>query len=169
VSWKAASFFHWIPYLVAVGLMAVGIAEAVEVAKLRQQKDALAQQLNAARADAQRLRESYGLVSLRLTALDAKDPAYAGARVMVAWDAHEHRGSIALEQFPPMPAGRDYQLWVLDPNAPTPLNAGVVSGARPFSVAAVSVAQPGFALSLEPAGGSPTLTGPILFAVAPAE
>ena len=169
MSWKAAPFFHWIPYFVAVGLMAVGIAEAVEFSMLRQQNLALARQLDAALTEARHLRESYALVTLRLVALDAKDPAYANARVLVAWDSHLHRGSITLDQFPLTPAGRDYQLWVLDPHAATPLDAGVVKGARPFSVAAASVAQPGFALTLEPAGGSPTLTGPILFAVAPAE
>jgi anti-sigma-K factor RskA len=102
-------------------------------------------------------------------ALYAKDPDYANARVVVAWDTTLHRGSIVLENMPLAPAGHDYQLWVLDPNALQPLNAGVIAGAQTFTAAGVSVARPGFALSLEPTGGSTTVTGPILFAVAPAE
>ncbi len=102
-------------------------------------------------------------------ALDAKDPAYTTARVLVGWDGNQHRGSIALQDFPPTPAGHDYQLWVLDPNAPAPVNAGVLTAARTFADTTCSMPRPGFAISLEPAGGSTSLTGPILFAVAPAE
>jgi anti-sigma-K factor RskA len=65
------------------------------------------------------------------------------------------------------PAGHDYQLWVLDPNALGPISAGLITGARSFDAQQITTDNPGFAISLEPAGGSPEPTGPILFAVAP--
>ena len=42
-------------------------------------------------------------------------------------------------------------------------------GGRSFDVDLISTTQPGFAISLEPSGGVPAPTGPILFAVAPGQ
>jgi hypothetical protein len=157
------------PYLVAAGLLALSLGQTVEIKRLRQERLRTQEQLLKARGEITALQKSDALISLHLSTLEARDPAYAACRVFVAWDASSHRGSIALENMPLTPAAHDYQLWVLDPNAPGPLNAGVVKTARPFEAGPVSVPRPGFALSLEPAGGSPAPTGPILFAVAPAE
>jgi anti-sigma-K factor RskA len=143
--------------------------QSLQLMKLQAGFDDAHKLLHAADDRMSRLEQSNALISLRLSSLEAKDPAYANARVFVAWDATNHRGSIALENFPLTPAGHEYQLWVLDPNAPAPVNAGVVTGARTFEDAACSMPRPGFAITLEPSGGSTSLTGPILFAVAPAE
>ncbi len=160
---------QWIPHSVALGLLVLAVFEAAEFVHLRRDR----QQLQAQLADAQntiaRLQQSNALITLRVVALDSKDADYANARVLVAWDAIQHRGSIALQDFPLTPAGHDYQLWVLDPNAPSPLSAGVINASRVFDVPSCSMPRPGFAISLESAGGSASLTGPILFAVAPAE
>jgi anti-sigma-K factor RskA len=166
---KVLAFSPLFPFAIAACLMVIGIIEAVEVFRLSDEKADLQAQLDTAQADVQHLRDSNALISLRLAALDPKDPAYAAARVLVAWDANQHHGSIALQNMPLTTAGHDYQLWVLDPNAPAPISAGVISAARPFEVTSVSTAKPGFAISLEPTGGSDKPTGPILFAVAPAE
>jgi anti-sigma-K factor RskA len=56
---------------------------------------------------------------------------------------------------------------VLDPQALAPVNAGVITASRSFAVQPVGTQSPGFAISLEPSGGRPEPTGPILFAVAP--
>jgi len=85
----------------------------------------------------------------------------------VAWDPYQERGVVAMEDLPAAPAGYDYELWVLDPAAEAPLGAGLLAGPRSFTVKPVSTPSPGFAISLEPGGGSPEPTGPILFAVAP--
>lgn len=153
----------------ATCLVVLAVVAGLEIRTQAAARREAEQQLRVAQEKIARLEASNALTSLRLSALEAKDPAYAGARVFVAWDAMEHRGSIALENLPPTPAGRDYQLWVLDPNAPGPVSAGVVTGARTFAAGSCSMPQPGFAISLEPSGGSPSLMGPILFAVAPAE
>jgi anti-sigma-K factor RskA len=157
---KVVPFPQWLPYAVAAGLMVLGIYQAVQVSRLKTD-------LVATRTDAEQLRHSNALLGLRIVTLQAQDASYVASRVTVAWDPYEHRGVIALQDLPLPPAGKDYQLWVLDPNAPTPVNAGLITAARPFHTDPISTENPGFAISLEPAGGSPSPTGPILFAVAP--
>jgi len=157
----------WIVYAIATCLLVMAIVQCVEL--LRADNDRLRLQAELQRANEKigSLGQSNALVSLHLVYLDGMDPAYINSHVFVAWDGNQHRGSIALENMPLTPAGQDYQLWVLDPNAPAPLNAGVVAGARTFSVPGVSVPLPGFGVSLEPKGGSTNPTPPFLFAVAP--
>lgn len=157
----------WIVYAIASYLLVLAVVQCVELVRADGDRLRLQTQMQRASAKIASLEQSNALVSLHLAALDAMDPNYAAARVFVAWDGNQHRGSIALEDMPLTPAGRDYQLWVLDPNAPAPLNAGVVTGARTFEVPAVSVPLPGFGISLEPRGGSANPTPPFLFAVAP--
>ncbi len=157
---RVRSFSSFIPYAIAACLMALGIYETTQIKGLKTE-------LAASRADAAHLRESNALVGLRLQTLAAKDGAYAASQIIVAWDSYQHRGVVALENLPAPGAGHDYQLWVLDPGAEAPLNAGVVSSSRSFAVRPVSTPHPGFAVSLEPSGGQPEPTGPILFAVAP--
>jgi anti-sigma-K factor RskA len=96
---------------------------------------------------------------------------HGAAKVMVAWDPQRSCGMVSMNDMPPAPAGSDYQLWVLDPSKPAPVNAGVVprgATSQHFIAGEVHMPRPGFAISLEPAGGRPEpTTGEILFAVAP--
>jgi hypothetical protein len=154
----------WTSYFIAACLMLLGIFQL-------QQIIALKTELKTSLADAAHLRASNAYVGLCLTMLEpkdaAQDPSYATSKIMVAWDPNEDRGVVSPQGLPTAPSGHDYQLWVLDPNAEAPINAGVFTGPRPFTVKAPSMADPGFAVSLEPGGGSPLPAGPILFAVAP--
>jgi anti-sigma-K factor RskA len=153
-------FSRWVPYVIAACLMILGVSQARQILDLKSQ-------LLAARTDATRLRESNALTDLRLAMLETKDASYTSSQIMVAWDSYQHRGVVAMENLPASPAGHDYQLWVLDPAAEAPISAGLLTTSRPFTVQPVSTPRPGFAISLEPGGGSPEPTGPILFAVAP--
>jgi anti-sigma-K factor RskA len=96
---------------------------------------------------------------------------HGDAKIMVAWNPKTRCGMVSMDDMPPPPAGSDYQLWVLDPSQPAPVNAGVVprgATSQHFTVDGVHMPRPGFAVSLEPAGGRPEPTsGEILFAVAP--
>jgi anti-sigma-K factor RskA len=161
------TFSPWFPYVVAACLMVIGVTEAAEIFHLSAAKRALAAQMAVTTAEAEHLRSSLALEDLQVRLLEARDPAYAAASVVVAWDAHQHHGAVSLHNLAAAPAGHAYQLWVLDPTAPAPISAGVVTGGRSFDSPTVSAPKPGFALSLENAGGSATLTGEILFAVAP--
>lgn len=157
---RSVIYTRWLPYLIAASLMAVSIGLGVQVGTLKKQ-------LATATNDANHLRRSNALLGLKLAWLDAKDPAYASSRIVVAWDPYEHHGVISVEALPPAPAGHDYQLWVLDPNALAPISAGVITESRPIHIDAITTDNPGFAVSLEPTGGSASLGGSILFAIAP--
>jgi anti-sigma-K factor RskA len=81
--------------------------------------------------------------------------------VRAQFDASAGQIALALDG-PPAGAGQDYELWLIDGNsAPRPL--GLLRGQR-VSLAADLRAGQTLAISLEPAGGSPTgaPTGPVL-------
>ena len=147
-------------YVIAGCLMVIGLSEARQILDLKSQ-------LQAARDDAARLRESNALTSLHLETLESRDPAYAAAKITIAWDSYRRLGVVAAQNLPDRPAGQEYHLWVLDPTAFAPISAGLLNDSQPFTVTPVSTPRPGFAVTLEPAGGGKELTGPILFAVAP--
>jgi len=154
----------WLPYAIAVCLMIIGIGEAKLI--LGQQA-----QLLSVRSEIGKLRDSNALIQLHLTTLEAKDAAYLSSKVIVAWDPSTRQGFASLISLPAPPTGCDYQLWILDPGAEVPVNAGVIAAdavSHRFAVHAVSMDNPGFAISLEPKGGRPAPSGPLLFAVAPA-
>ena len=153
---KIIPFSHWVPYAIAACLMILGITQARQILDLKSQ-------IAAARLDENRLAESNALTGLRLATLEAKDDSYASSKIMVAWDPYRHRGVVAMDNLPSPPSGYDYQLWVLDPSAPAPLDAGLISGSRPFTVQPVGTPAPGFAISLEPSGGRPRTDGPNSF------
>jgi anti-sigma-K factor RskA len=160
---RIVSFWQWIPYALAACLMGLAIWQAHLISGLKVR-------LQSVRGELAALQERNDLAELRLTTLAAKDPAYVSATIMVAWDPQLHHGVITMQNLPPPPAGHDYQLWVLDPTEPAPVNAGLIkfdAGSDAFAVHPVSTTGPGFAISLEPSGGGPTPTGAILFAVAP--
>jgi hypothetical protein len=154
---------QWIPYIIAICLMMIGIGQTKLILDLQSQ-------LLIVRSEVATLRESNGLMQLHLTTLQAKEPAYAMTKVLVAWDPHLYRGVISLENLPAPPPGYAYQLWVLDPAAEAPMSAGLISmevTSHRFAVHSVSTENPGFAISLEAGGAHAVPTGSILFAVAP--
>ncbi len=132
----------------------------------------LKSQLRTANAQIDRLQQSNAMMSLRVLPLEARDASYGTAKVIVAWDPYQSRGVVSAQGLPSPAAGTNYQLWVLDPAAQTPVNAGMIrteSVSTPFSVPATSTISPGFAITLEPAQGSPEPTSSILFAVPPGQ
>lgn len=163
---KIVPFSQWIPYAIAACLMVLGISQATQIVGLKSQVRDLESGVAQLRSNA--------LSDLRVAdvpeaAAGQANPALASTHVEVAWSPSQHCGVVSTEGLPAAPPDRDYELWVLDPKAPTPISAGLLSGSRSFTAPPVSTSQPGFAISLEPRGGMPTPTGPILFAVAPGQ
>jgi anti-sigma-K factor RskA len=118
------------------------------------------------------MNEALAMIQLHLSTLEAKDVSYQSSKIMVAWDSFQHHGTIAMQNLPEPPAGRNYQLWVLDPGALSPISAGIIHPGKPsgaFTVNTLTTTNPGFAITLEPGGGSPQPTSAILFAVAPGQ
>jgi anti-sigma-K factor RskA len=119
-----------------------------------------------------RAREVAGLLATieapatRVVALAATEPGgRASARAFVAAD-----GTIALlvQGLPPPPPGRVYQLWCIEGGVPA--SAGVfgtsAAGGARHTLASVAPHGEGFvlAVTLEPAGGVPAPTGPMVLA-----
>jgi anti-sigma-K factor RskA len=162
---RTVPFVGWLPYAVAACLMGLAVYQSKEIFRLHRQ-------VGAEHARATALAQNNRMAEMQLASLEAKDAAYASAKVMVAWDPQNHNGVVSIQNMPPPPPGHDYQLWVLDPTAPGPISAGLLrmeSGDQGFAVPPVRSQGPGFAVSLEPAGGRPSPTGSILFAVAPGQ
>lgn len=80
--------------------------------------------------------------------------------VIASWDSERQQGLLNLSRLPLPPADKSYQLWIITPDSPQPVDVGVIISdtARyefrspyPTKVAAL-------AISLEPKGGSPAPT-----------
>ena len=172
-----ARFPFWVPYALAAGFMLLGLFDAWWIKSLRADLLATRGSLLSRQWQVTEDSERQSLADIRLLPLDvhdpaAKDPAFAAAKIAVAWNTRLHQGIVALHNIPPPPAGYDYQLWVLDPGALAPISAGLLAaggGSRNFMVTPPTTEKVGFAVSLESAGGRPEPTGPILFAVAPGQ
>lgn len=120
------------------------------------------------RGELTRLRATDALAQVELRALRAAGGQSLRAVAVVAWDPVTQRGLFEVQQLPAPAAGKDYQLWVIDPARADPVSAGVFlvdangRAALRFHPVAANLQPTNFAVSLEPAGGSPQTTGPIL-------
>jgi anti-sigma-K factor RskA len=165
LSEKVITFPIWVPYALAACLCVLALAQSHVIFNLQKK-------VHAAQSEVAMWRDHDNMVQLKLASLEAQNAAYANAKVMVAWDPKMHHGYISMENMPAPPPGHDYQLWVLDPNAPAPISAGLLrmspNGQGFVATQPMDTSGPGFAISLEPSGGrSEPTAGAILFAVAP--
>lgn len=88
---------------------------------------------------------------------------------IVVWDPALQEGELAVAKLPPLASDKDYQLWIIDPQYPCPVSAGVFAvGAaasetrirfKPDQPVATAVK---FAISVERKGGVPRAEGPIV-------
>jgi len=92
------------------------------------------------------------------------DGTMVGRDFLNAWAG----GQLVVDGLPRVPEGKAYELWAF--RAGTPRPAGVFhvdhAGHAAVSVAAAGGAVDGFAISVEPVGGVPAPTGPIVLASA---
>lgn len=126
------------------------------------------QQVVALRQEMTQLRKKDAFSQVQIATLQSTVSAYKEGVAVVVWDSEKHQGVLKLEKMPPVEAGKDYQLWVVDPKNPTPVDAGIVRvDAQGFAkvdfkpVNLVSEAAK-FALSVEREGGVPKGEGPII-------
>jgi len=92
----------------------------------------------------------------------AGTPAHPQARARVLFNRVSHRVYLDVQELPPLPAGKQYQLWALDKGKP--IDAGVLAATTATGddlqqMKDIASAQT-FAMTVEPTGGSagPTLT-----------
>ena len=107
---------------------------------------------------------------VRVLFLGGKDPQ-PDARAKVFWSAKAKRGVLVAANLQPLPAGKQYELWVFSKGKPVP--AGVfdadASGrllGESADLSAIESAE-NFAVTVEPRGGVPAPTGPIVLVGAP--
>jgi anti-sigma-K factor RskA len=99
--------------------------------------------------------DEYKLVAL------AGTPAHPTARARVLFNKVAHRVYVDVAQLPPLPPGKQYQLWALDKGKPVDagvLTAATTAGDGMQQMKDITSAQ-AFAMTVEPTGGSagPTL------------
>jgi anti-sigma-K factor RskA len=87
------------------------------------------------------------------------------ATARVIWN-DKAGGHLVVANLPPAPEGKAYELWALGEGAPKPAGLFQVAadGRAVQRVEPVGGSPKGFAISLEPAGGVPAPTGPIVLA-----
>jgi len=115
-----------------------------------------------------RLRRSEDLARLKVSALASLAGNTKEAQAIAVWDPDQQAGLLTLDKMPAIDPSQDYQIWVVDPAYPNPVNGGVFHIAQDGSVSlAFKPDQPvtqaaAFAISLEKKGGVPKAEGPIV-------
>lgn len=150
-----------IPWTIAACFVISTGALWLERGALQKDRDALLSEIGD-------LRNRDNLSKVKIAALSAQVEAYAKATAVIVWDPEKQRGIIKLANVPKPEPGKDYQLWVIDPKYPNPVNGGLVPvNADGIARVAFQPDKPiskadNFAISVEPAGGVPVATGPIV-------
>ena len=115
-----------------------------------------------------KLRRSEDLGRLKVAALASLAGNSTEARAIAVWDPEQQAGLLTIEKLPAIADTQDYQIWVVDPAYPNPVNGGVFHVSADGKVAlAFKPDQPvkqaaAFAISLERKGGVPKAEGTIL-------
>jgi anti-sigma-K factor RskA len=151
----------WRPWAAAAAAAALvaALTGLVVAGRYERRLEGLRGELLAARMLVDLLRDP----ATRVVVLQGAGPA-AGAQGRLVW--HERAGGYLLAtNLPPPGPGRTYELWVLSGGAPRPAGTFAVG---PSGEVTVRVAPAGsvdaFAVTVEPAGGVPTPTGPVVLA-----
>ena len=109
------------------------------------------------------LRQRDALSQLRIATLKSQLKAYAKVVAVAVWDGAGQQGLVRFDNLPQAGAGKDYQMWVIDPRNPKPVSAGVFSAGTgavldvKFKPDLPIASADKFAVSIEQKGGSPGL------------
>jgi len=129
----------WIPWALAAGLAVAAVGAMWQSTGLRAQLAAQADRINeltvtAALARAEtadlrlavaKLRESNRVANFRIALLDSLLAAAPKTVAVSVWDNDRQDGVFIVRNLAPLPSDKDYQLWIIDPKYPTPVDAGV--------------------------------------------
>jgi anti-sigma-K factor RskA len=116
-----------------------------------------------------KLKDEGDLAHFKIATLASMLGNTPAAVAVAVWDPARAQGVLSVSKLPALATEKDYQLWVIDKQYPSPVSAGVfvvdpISGEAHIVFKADkpvgSIAK--FAVSLERKGGSPTPEGPIV-------
>lgn len=167
----------WIPWTLAACLAVVfGLslfflqttskALTAQIDNLEEVKKELAAKTSDLEAMKRALAERGNLSDLRIATLGSKLTGAPQATGVIVWDEETKSGLVKFANLPPAPAGKDYQLWVIDPKNPQPVSAGIVTTVKDSKGETFHAIRPvgdarTFAVSIEPKGGVAEVSGPI--------
>lgn len=134
---------------------------------------ALQDKLSKERSDGARalaaLQGKYDLANLKVARLASLLSENPQAIAVAVWNPETQEGVLSVEKLPALASDKDYQLWVIDPQYPVPVDGGVFTVDPATGEARVEfrpkqpVAQATkFAISLERKGGAPKAEGPLV-------
>lgn len=177
-------FQLWLPWSLAACLALLGVLlfgqnrllqrkvglQAHQITTLNQ----LAQLLQATTNDLQNtvlaLQKSNQLADMRIAMLNSLLADSPKAVAVSLWDETKQEGVFVVQNLKPLPADKDYQLWVIDPQYKTPVDAGVFQVDKHGNVrldfktkSEIGVAEK-FAVTMEAKGGVavPTMQNMVL-------
>lgn len=140
----------------------------VEINTLRKRETDASAQIAKLTADLEALKKQEQESQLQIATLQSKVWEYRRSEMLVVWDQKRSQGVVMLDKMPRVESDKDYQLWVVDPNKPAPISAGVVTVDSKGSVKTVFkpveavTGEAKFALSVEKKGGVPKSEGQLL-------
>jgi hypothetical protein len=115
------------------------------------------------------LRQQADVSRLKITSLAPQAGNSPQARAIAVWNPDRQEGVLVVSQLPALAPDKDYQLWVIDPQYPIPVDGGVFTVDEKTGDARLDF-KPGktvagtatFAVSLERKGGAPKAEGPMV-------
>ena len=157
----------WLPWALAACLAVLCVVLVQRDSRLSDRVETLnrmAAELQNTTTDLQQtilaLRETNRVDNLRIAMLGSLLTDEPKAAMVSLWDEDRQNGVIVGENLKPLPADKDYQLWVIDPQYKTPVDAGVFQvdakgGVRVSFKAKQRIATANkFAVTQEAKGGS---------------
>jgi anti-sigma-K factor RskA len=168
----------WLPWALAAGFAALCLLFGWQTQSLHTQLQAQQRrvdQLNeltrSLRAEGDDLRQtvltlqqSNRLANVRIAVLSAQLHTDPQAVAVSVWDNERQTGVVVVHHLKPPPKDKDYQLWVIDPHYPTPVDAGVLqvddagNGRVEFKARRPIESANQFAVTEEVKGGAPVPT-----------
>jgi anti-sigma-K factor RskA len=145
------------------------VAESQRASSLESALKSAETQVSQLKSEVVVLQEKDALARMQIATLQSNVSQYKQGVAVVVWDSEKHTGILKLEKMPPLDTKKDYQLWVVDPKNPTPVDAGVIQmdskGFAKIDFKPVDVVSEAakFAISVERKGGVPKAEGPIVF------
>jgi DNA repair exonuclease SbcCD ATPase subunit len=115
------------------------------------------------------LKSQSDLAQLKITTLASMLKNSPQALAVAVWDPARQEGVLTVDKLPALLANQDYQLWVVDPQYPNPVDGGVFTVDPQTGMASVTfkARQPvkainAFAVTRERKGGVPKAEGPFV-------
>ena len=175
---------RWLPWALAAGLAMLCLLLGWQTSALRmrlqvaqhrlEELNRLADSLRLESADLRQsvltLQQSNRLANMRIALLASQLHADPQAVAVSVWDNERQSGVMVVHHLKPPPKNKDYQLWIIDPGYPTPVDAGLLqvdpsgNGRVEFKARRPIQSANQFAVTEEAKGGVavPTLTALVL-------